>query len=215
MLDAIRKRQIDESLNDIRNFNAMAFDIEKRNARLNPENVLPFTQINPEAIQMTTAQVQQLLPLLERKRAAMTELLHIPVGIRREFNQGVVEVTSTQEVIQLYNAAVKGILAEVNRQPTATSQERISQLRKTLVPVNELARNLYNFVDDKILDARAPWTDELITLYLPRFMQTLAVYRLIRSQLVGNHQAEINQDDVTRMVQDILNLRENRKIRDV
>ena len=173
MLDAIRKRQIDESLNDIRNFNAMAFDIEKRNANLNPENVLPFTQINPEAIQMTTAQVQQLLPLLERKRAAMTELQHVPVGIRREFNQGVVEVTSTQEVIQLYNAAVKGILSEVNRQPTATSQERISQLRKTLVPVNELARNLYNFVDDKILDARAPWTDELIT-YLPRFMQALA-----------------------------------------
>ena len=60
MLDAIRKTQIDESLNDIRNSNAMAFDIEKRNARLNPENVLPFTQINPEAIQMTTAQVQQL-----------------------------------------------------------------------------------------------------------------------------------------------------------
>ena len=119
----------------------------------------------------------------------MTELQHIPVGIRREFNQGVVEVTSTQEVIQLYNAAVKAILADVNRQPTATSRERINQLRKTLVPVNELARNLYNFVDDKILDARALWTDEPILLYLPRFMQALAVHRLIRSQLVGNHQA--------------------------
>ena len=68
MLDAIRQRQIDESLNDIRDFNAMVFNIERRNASLNPDNVLPYTQLNPEAIEMTSVQVQQLLPLLERKR---------------------------------------------------------------------------------------------------------------------------------------------------
>ena len=88
MLDAIRQRQIDESLNDIRDFNAMVFNIERRNSSLNPDNVLPYTQLNPEAIETTSVQVQQLLPLLERKRAAMAELQHVPVGMRREFSHG-------------------------------------------------------------------------------------------------------------------------------
>ena len=72
MIDAIRQRQINESLNDIQNFNRMVFDIEKRNAAINPDNVLPYTQISPEAIQATSANVQQLLPLLEKKRATMS-----------------------------------------------------------------------------------------------------------------------------------------------
>ena len=212
MIDAIRQRQINESLNDIRDFNSMAFQIEKRNAALNPENVLPYTQINPEAIQATSDLVQQLLPLLERKKAAMTELKHVPVGMRREYSQGAGEVTNTREVIQLYNAIVKNILTEINQQPAQTSQERIRQLRKALLPADELAKNIYTLISNDILDDRNPWSDGLTSLYLPRFVQALAVYRLMREQLVGSHLAEINQDDVTRKVQDILSLRENRNM---
>ena len=74
MLDAIRQRQIDESLNDIRDFNRMVFDIEKRNVGLNPDNVLPYTQINPEAIEATNVPAQQPLLVLEKKRAEPGEL---------------------------------------------------------------------------------------------------------------------------------------------
>jgi hypothetical protein len=121
-------------------------------------------------------------------------------------------VTNTQEVIQLYNAIVKNILTEINQQPAQTSQGRISQLRKALLPANELAKNIYSLIKDDILDDRNPWSDGLTSLYLPRFVQALAVYRLMREQLVGSHLAEITQDDVTRKVQEILSLRENREL---
>jgi len=48
MVDAIRRRQIDESLNDVANFNSM-FNLERKHVEMQPENVLPYTQINPEA----------------------------------------------------------------------------------------------------------------------------------------------------------------------
>ena len=133
MIDAIRQRQINESLNDIQNFNRMVFDIEKRNAAINPDNVLPYTQISPEAIQATSANVQQLLPLLEKKRATMSELAH---GLTSEIlqnhiqlRQGLIDVTTTEDIIQLYNAIVQGIVGEIHQQPSQTSQQPIHRRR--------------------------------------------------------------------------------------
>ena len=149
MLDAIRQRQIDESLNDIRDFNRMVFDIERRNAGLNPDNVLPYTQINPEAIEATTAQVQLLLPLLEKKRVAMGELRHGARAAGVTMTQGAAEVTNTQEVVHLYNALVQGILTDIHSQPAQTSQERIRQLRKALLPIDYLVKRYIPSCDTK------------------------------------------------------------------
>ena len=146
MIDAIRQRQINESLNDIQNFNRMVFDIEKRNATINPDNVLPYTQINPDAIEATSANMQLLMPLLEKKRATMSELAraHIPeiLAIRMEVRQGMIATTTTGDIIQLYNAIVKGIVDEIHQQPSQTSQQRIQLLRKALAPINDIANSL-------------------------------------------------------------------------
>ena len=208
MIDAIRQRQINESLNDIQNFNRMVFDIEKRNAAINPDNVLPYTQISPEAIQATSANVQQLLPLLEKKRATMSELAH---GLTSEIlqnhiqlRQGLIDVTTTEDIIQLYNAIVQGIVGEIHQQPSQTSQQRIHLLRKALDPVNAIANSLQIFIHHRLLSHGEVVDSEWIVSYLPRFLQALAVYTIMRSQLVGTHLAEISQDDVSRTVQDMI-----------
>ena len=42
MIDAIRRRHFDESLNDIKNFNSMVFNLELKNAGLQPNANLMF-----------------------------------------------------------------------------------------------------------------------------------------------------------------------------
>ena len=63
-MDAIRKRQIAEVLDEDKILGAMVIDLERRWISTLDENPLPYTQLNEEVLDATTSNVSSLLVLL-------------------------------------------------------------------------------------------------------------------------------------------------------
>jgi hypothetical protein len=68
-MDAIRKRQIAEVLDENKAIGSMVLALERKYVDLDTENPLPYSQLNTEILEATTNGVNSLLVLLERKRA--------------------------------------------------------------------------------------------------------------------------------------------------
>ena len=109
-MDAIRRQQIDEVLNNERDVNKIVFSIEKRNVELSTDNVLPYTQLNSEAINAVGSVVNQLLILLEKKKS---DIMIVATDRQQngrytmKANDTVHTVVLFEDVLQLYNTAVE------------------------------------------------------------------------------------------------------------
>ena len=200
MVDAIRRRQIDESLNDIKNFNSMVFNLERKNVELQPENVLPYTQINPEAIAATKTSVQELYLLIEKKRAAITNAGHTIVG-RPTDASDTAEAGTFEDVRQRYNGIVQQILADINVQPAQTSQQRIESLKSILPIVSQLPNKYMLAVNNMVRTADR----NVIAAYVPTLVAAMVFYQIVSGQLPGSHLAEISQNDITQGITRFLN----------
>ena len=172
MVDTIRRRQIDESLNDVKNFNSMVFNLERKNVELQPENVLPHTQINPEAIAATKTSVQELHLIIENKRAAITNAGHTPVH-----RSDLAEASAFEEVRQRYNGIAQQILADINAQPAQTSQQRIESL-KSILPLTSQLPNKYLHAVVTMMET----ADLQVTVtYMPRLIEAMVFYQIINA----------------------------------
>jgi hypothetical protein len=68
-MDAIRKRQIAEILDENKTSGNMVFALEKRWIQSETDNVLPYSQLNAEVLDSTTNTINSLFVLLEKKSA--------------------------------------------------------------------------------------------------------------------------------------------------
>ena len=198
MVDTIRRRQIDESLNDIKNFNSVVFDLERKNADLQAENVLPHTQINPEAIAATKTSVQELYLVIEKKRAAITNAGHTPVH-----RSDIAEAGAFEEVRQRYNGIAQQILTDINAQPAQTSHQRIASLKSILALTSQLPNKYLHAVVTMLATSDL----QAVVTYMPRLIEAMVFYQIINAQLPGTHLAEIEHSDITRGVTAFLNSR--------
>ena len=75
-MDTIRRRQIEEVLNSDMEINKFVFQIQKRNAGLMTENLLPYTQMNSEVLETVSAVVNQLFIILEKKKSDVQNIVN-------------------------------------------------------------------------------------------------------------------------------------------
>ena len=139
-MDAIRQRQIQEVLNGDQEINKIVFQIEKQNAGLTTENVLPYTQLNTEVLEGASAIIGQLLVLLEKKRADVQSMLNTPHSAKHDelFHS----ITSFEEILRLYNTAVEpynGIKQNLTQQ---TKSELLNKVRKIISPIAYITNGL-------------------------------------------------------------------------
>ena len=79
-MDSIRLSQIN---NYDKNINSMVFNLEKKRVAMSPDpTVVPYSQVNPEALTAAKAALNPLRVLLDSKRASLS--LVIRPGSRTE-----------------------------------------------------------------------------------------------------------------------------------
>ena len=75
-MDSIRLSQINEALNYDKNINSMVLNLEKKRVAMSPDPiVVPYSQVNAEALTATRAALDQLRVLLDSKRASLSLMI--------------------------------------------------------------------------------------------------------------------------------------------
>ena len=107
-MDSIRLSQINEALNYDKNINSMVFNLEKKRAAMSPDPiVVPYSQVNAEALTAASAALDQLRVLLDSKRASLSLMIRPGSRIEsQEFASAASDVGQVELVGQLYNQVV-------------------------------------------------------------------------------------------------------------
>lgn len=155
-MDSIRKRQIDEVLNNDMEINKIVFQMQKRNVGLTTENVLPYTQMNSEVLDTVGTVVNQLFVILEKKK---NDIFNYNNSVYHTNNQAKEvelfnEITSFEEVLRLYNTAVEpysGVRSSLTQQ---TKGEILNKTRKLLTPIAYITNGIKLIVDKLIVKFR-------------------------------------------------------------
>ena len=155
-MDTIRRRQIEEVLNSDMEINKFVFQIQKRNAGLMTENLLPYTQMNSEVLETVSAVVNQLFIILEEKKSDVQNIVN---QVYNDPNNRVNapkdadlfnDLTAFEEVLRLYNTAVEpynGIRANLTQQ---TKGEILNKVRQLLNPVAYITNGIKNIIEKQI-----------------------------------------------------------------
>ena len=93
-MDSIRLSQINEALNYDKNINSMVFNLEKKRVAMSPDPiVVPYSQVNAEALTAARAALDQLRVLLDSKRASLSLMIRPGSRIEsQEFASGASDV---------------------------------------------------------------------------------------------------------------------------
>ena len=128
-MDLIRKQQINEVLESEININKVVFNMEKRNVALSTDNVLPYSQLNYEAIDTVSSIVNALMSILEKKKSDIhnleTNTYHNASAHRIEM---INDLSRVEDVLKLYNSAVEpylGLKSSLTQQTKGAMWNRV------------------------------------------------------------------------------------------
>ena len=115
-MDSIRLGQINEVLNYDKNINSMVFKLEKKRVAMSPDPiVVPYSQVNAEALTAAKAALDQLRVLLDSKRASLS--LMIRPGSRIESQEFASGASDVGQVAAGWTALQPGGWNVLSRQP--------------------------------------------------------------------------------------------------
>ena len=157
-MDSIRLSQINEALNYDKNINSMVFNLEKKRAAMSPDPiVVPYSQVNAEALTAARAALDQLRVLLDSKRASLSLMIRPGSRIEsQEFASGASDVGQVELVGQLYNQVVglysignltqqtKGLIMQSVQQIQKQVAGMIAGLRKVLEELSKVYADTNN-----------------------------------------------------------------------
>ena len=185
-MDSIRLSQINEALNYDKNINSMVFNLEKKRAAMSPDPiVVPYSQVNAEALTAARAALDQLRVLLDSKRASLS--LMIRPGSRTEsweFASGSSDVGQVELVGQLYNQVV-GLysIGNLTQQTKGLILQSIQQIQKPVAGVIAGLRKVLEELSKVYADTNNPSLAPTATFYFVRCIEALAFYVIIYEQI--------------------------------
>ena len=113
----------------------MYFKLKKRNAGLSTENVLPYTQLNSEAINAVSGIVNQLQVLIEKKKSYLQILSSNTGNMTQKAVESIHSISMIEEILQLYNTAVEpymGLKASLTQQSKGAILTNIRSLMSSI-----------------------------------------------------------------------------------
>ena len=153
-MDSIRKRQIEEVLNEHNDINAMVMKIERDNVNKTAENVLPYSRTDSETVENVANNVASLATILKRKQAvihAFNSKMVDPGSTKsHKYIEAYQELTKYEEVFMLYNASVKTFFDITPKNTQFTKSEVLSKMRKLLPQLNYIVKGIKHFIDGLI-----------------------------------------------------------------
>ena len=193
-MDSIRLSQINEALNYDKNINSMVFNLEKKRVAMSPDPiVVPYSQVNAEALTAARAALDQLRVLLDSKRASLS--LMIRPGSRvlsQEFAHGASDVGQVELVGQLYNQVV-GLysIGNLTQQTKGLILQSIQQIQKPVAGMIAGLRKVLEELSKVYSDTNNPSLGPTATFYFVQCIEALAclLRRHLRADQLNKHRA--------------------------
>ena len=124
---------------------------ERENVAKTSENVLPYNQIDSETVDNVANNITTLLVLLERKQADIhsfkTGILDPGATKNNKYIDAFNDITQYEEVLRLYNLAVKTYFDISTTNTQFTKSEVLSTMRKLLPQLNYIVKGIKHFID--------------------------------------------------------------------
>jgi Na+/phosphate symporter len=148
-MDNIRKAQINDVLDYDKNINAMVYNLTKSQVARLSENVLPYVQLNVQAMDGAKAVINILLIAFEKKQAQLRFILqNQDKWNTAEYSQNISEVGMIEEVMQQWNRIVS--YYNLNNNTLQTKSAIITNARKLLDYTNFISKGLYQLIESII-----------------------------------------------------------------
>ena len=211
-MDSIRLSQINEALNYDKNINSMVFNLEKKRAAMSPDPiVVPYSQVNAEALTATRAALDQLRVLLDSKRASLS--LMIRPGSRvlsQEFAHGASDVGQVELVGQLYNQVV-GLysIGNLTQQTKGLILQSVQQIQKPVAGMIAGLRKVLEELSKVYADTNNPSLAPTATFYFVRCIEALAFYVIIYEQISSTNIEVMTSDTLKPRIWDLINKKKN------
>ena len=144
-MDALRRQQINETLNYDRNMNLRALALEtKQVALMGPEGGETDESLTQEVIDTANESVNSLFVLLDKRRAdILTNAEWHYSGSDRLYRDAVSNLGRISEVVDAYNQLASTYLSN---NTTQTNGVILSSIRRMLGFVSEIRRGLFNTI---------------------------------------------------------------------
>jgi hypothetical protein len=203
-MDQIRLNQIREVLDYDKNINAMVFKIEKNNAGLSTENLLPYTQLNAEVTDSVSTTVNQLLVLLEKKKSELHTYKNSNYAVIGMKKASVNELGSIDEVLRLYNTAAEPYLGMKTSLTQATKGQILSTIRKIMPSVTYIVNNLRDVLQNlgdldpnarNTAAGRTGTNADIVNSEYPKLVRGFVAYVMILHQLTSGNIVPISRSD--------------------
>ena len=184
-MDSIRLSQINEALNYDKNINSMVFNLEKKRVAMSPDPiVVPYSQVNAEALTAAKAALDQLRVLLDSKRASLSLMIRPGSRIEsQEFASGASDVGQVELVGQLYNQVV-GLysIGNLTQQTKGLILQSIQQIQKPVAGMIAGLRKVLEELSKVYADTNNPSLAPTATFHFVRCIEALAFYVIIYEQ---------------------------------
>jgi hypothetical protein len=157
-MDAIRKAQIREVLDYDKNINTMVFNLTKSQVARMSDNVLPYVQLNAQALDGMKGIVNGLLIIFEKKQAQLRYVIQNPDKWNtNKYSQNVSEVGMIEDVIQQWNRGVSYYNLKGNTLQTKAAI--VTNARKLMDYVNFIQKGLYQLIESIVKEFSLPLTE--------------------------------------------------------